>query len=48
MTIKLTPRYRIFIEKLAGTQLVKKFPSFMEPQVHRLVHKSLSRGGWIH
>ena len=32
-TYLLTPWNRVFLEKLAGFQLVKKYPAFMEPKV---------------
>jgi hypothetical protein len=30
--VELTPRRRVILEKLIVTQLVKKFPAFMEPK----------------
>jgi hypothetical protein len=34
VTYLLTPRDRVLLEKLTGLQIVKKFPAFMEPEVH--------------
>jgi hypothetical protein len=32
-----TPRYSLFLEKLIITQLIKKFPAFIEPKFHECV-----------
>ena len=32
LTYILTPWSRVLLEKLTGSQLVKKFPSFLEPE----------------
>ena len=37
----LAPWSRVLLEKLTGSQLVKKFPHFMEPKFHYSIHKCL-------
>ena len=40
LTYLLTPWCRVLLEKLAGLQLVKKFPAFYgTPKVHYRIHK---------
>jgi hypothetical protein len=41
LTYLLTSWCRILFEKLIATQLVKKYPTFLQnPKVHHRVHKS--------
>jgi len=37
----LAPWSRVLLEKLTGSQLVKKFPHFMEPKFHHVQHSQV-------
>ena len=41
LRVKLTPRSRVLLEKLTGSQLVKKFPAFYETTFTRARYLSL-------
>jgi hypothetical protein len=40
LTHKLTAFSKVILENLVVSQLIKNYPSFMEPEVHHRVHKS--------
>jgi hypothetical protein len=43
----ITPQSRVILEKLTVTQLLKKFPAFMELEGSLPVHKSSTERYWL-
>lgn len=40
MQIKLTPSFRVLLEKLVAAQLIKKLHTLLKTNIHYCVHKS--------